>query len=137
MTNLIPLTEYARNLGKSPDNARQLANRGAFKTAKKVGRDWMVNPSEKWPDRRLKSKDVFTKEGAEALTAEERRFYLKVEQAKEYSGWRNYPSTCSAIFENIPEEWWNKYTAKQIGEIAALLKAVYDKGVQYGRDQAE
>ena len=137
MTNLIPLAEYARNLGKNPDNARQLANRGAFKTAQKIGRDWMVDPAEKWPDRRLKSKDVFTREGAKALTAEERRFYLKVEQAKEYSGWRNYPSTCSAIFENIPEEWWSKYTAKQIGEIAALLKVVYDKGVQYGRDHAE
>lgn len=52
----------------------------------------------------------------------------KLKKAMEYSGWRRYPSTCEAIFANIPADWYDRYTAKQLGEIAALLKTVYDKG---------
>ncbi|MEG2421248.1 MAG: hypothetical protein RSB55_06830 [Oscillospiraceae bacterium] len=77
---------------------------------------------------KLKMKDVFTKEGYKNLTPAERRHYLKVEQAQASSGLRNYPSTCSAVFANIPDEWWDKYTAEHIGEVAALLKKVYDDG---------
>lgn len=76
----------------------------------------------------LKMSDVFTKEGYNALTAAERRFYLKVEQAKEYSGLRNYPSTCSAVFDKIPSEYWHKYSAKEIGEFAKLLYEAYSDG---------
>lgn len=76
----------------------------------------------------LRAKDVFDKMAYRDLTAEERRQILKWEQAKEYSGWRRYPSTCAAIFSNIPEDWFDRYTAKELGEIAALLKTVYDKG---------
>lgn len=54
--------------------------------------------------------------------------YSKLKKAMEYSGWRRYPSTCEAIFANIPADWYDRYTAKQLGEIAALLKTVYDKG---------
>ena len=36
-----------------------------------------------------------------------------------------------------PAEWIDKYTAQQLGEIAALLKSAYDDGVQYGRNHAE
>ncbi len=136
MENLIPLAQYAKELGKSPANARQMIARGSLKTAVKVGRDWMIDPSEPWPDRRLKAKDVFTAE-AKGLPAAERRAMLKLEQAKEYSGWRAYPDTCSAIFDNIPDDMFDRYTARQLGEIAALLKQVYDKGVQYGREHGE
>lgn len=52
---LIPLKEYAERLGKNPANARQLAGRGSFKTVQKMGRDWMIDDSEPWPDRRVKS----------------------------------------------------------------------------------
>lgn len=52
---LIPLKEYAEKLGKNPDNARQLAWRGSFQTAQKIGRDWFVEDIEPWPDRRVKS----------------------------------------------------------------------------------
>lgn len=54
--------------------------------------------------------------------------YSKLKKAMEYSGWSIYPSTCEAIFDNIPADWFDRYTAKQLGEIAALLKVVYDKG---------
>lgn len=52
---LIPLKEYARRLGKNPDNARHLCQRGSLQTACKIGRDWLVDENEPWPDRRIKS----------------------------------------------------------------------------------
>lgn len=85
----------------------------------------------------LRAKDVFDKMAYRDLTAEERRQILKWEQAKEYSGWRRYPSTCEAIFANIPADWYDRYTAKQLGEIAALLKVVYDKGRYDEKEKAK
>ena len=76
----------------------------------------------------LKMRDVMSVEAYEGLTPAERRRLLKVEQAKEYSGWRRYPSTCEAVFDRIPPEWWDKYSAQHIGEVAALLEAAYDDG---------
>lgn len=52
--SLIPLAEYARRLGKDPANARQMAARGSFETAQKLGRDWVIDSEEPWPDRRRK-----------------------------------------------------------------------------------
>lgn len=77
---------------------------------------------------KLTMKDIFTREAYESLTAEERRFYLKVEQAKEYSGLRKFPDTCAAVFARIPEEWWSKYSAQHIGETARLLYEAYSDG---------
>lgn len=78
--------------------------------------------------KKLKMSDVFTKEAYNAMTAAERRFHLKVEQAKEYSGLRNFSSTCSAVFARIPPEYWDKYTAREIGEFAKLLYNAYSDG---------
>ncbi len=78
--------------------------------------------------KKLKMKDVFTAEGYKALTAEERRRILKYEQAKEYSGLRCYPDTCAAVFERIPDEWLDIYSAKHIGEVAKLLYDAYGDG---------
>lgn len=52
---LIPLKEYAARHGKNPDSARHLAQRGSLQTACKIGRDWLVDENEPWPDRRIKS----------------------------------------------------------------------------------
>ena len=76
----------------------------------------------------LKMRDIMTAEAYEGLTPAERRKLLKMEQAKEYSGLRRYPSTCSAVFERIPSEWWDKYSVQHIGEVAALIKTAYDDG---------
>ena len=81
----------------------------------------------------LRMRDVMTKEAYEGLTTQERRALLKVEQAKEYSGWRGYPDTCRKLIERIPEDWWGKYSAQHIGEVMALLKAAYDDGVDSHR----
>ena len=52
---LISLVEYANNLGKDPCNARRMAAAGRFATARKIGRNWVIEDSEPWPDRRRKS----------------------------------------------------------------------------------
>ena len=53
----ITLKEYAARLGKKHDTVRQQANRGAFQTAERIGRDWFIDPNEPYPDRRVKSGD--------------------------------------------------------------------------------
>lgn len=54
MGSLIPLKEWAIMNGIAPDNARQRANRGTLKTAKKVGRDWVIDRNEEPVIRRNK-----------------------------------------------------------------------------------
>ena len=52
---LISLTEYAKKNGKSPVTARKKAQRGLFKTAKKIGRNWVIEENEPWVDNRIES----------------------------------------------------------------------------------
>ena len=52
---LISLVEYAERNGKAPANARQMAARGSFQTARKIGRNWVIDSEESWPDRRVKT----------------------------------------------------------------------------------
>ena len=52
---LISLTEYAKSHGKSPATVRQMALRGGFKTAQKIGRDWLIDDQEPYPDHRVKT----------------------------------------------------------------------------------
>ena len=52
---LISLVEYAERNGKAPANARQMAARGSFQTARKIGRNWVIEDTEPWPDRRVKT----------------------------------------------------------------------------------
>ena len=52
---LISLVEYAVRNGRNPATARQMAARGGFQTARKIGRNWIVDEDEPWPDRRIKS----------------------------------------------------------------------------------
>ena len=48
----ITLAEYTRRNGRRQDVARHMASRGGFMTAQKLGRDWIINEAEPWPDRR-------------------------------------------------------------------------------------
>lgn len=52
---LISLAEYAKMHGRNPATARQMALRGGFRTARKVGRDWMIDSEEPYPDKRRKN----------------------------------------------------------------------------------
>lgn len=57
----ISLKEYAAKHGKAPVSVRQKAQRGGFKTAEKIGRDWLIDPDEPYecakPGRRSKNND--------------------------------------------------------------------------------
>ena len=52
---LISLAEYAAQHGKAAISARKLAQRGRFETAQKIGRNWVIDDAEPWPDSRVKS----------------------------------------------------------------------------------
>lgn len=52
---LVSLADYARIHGRDPATARQRAGRGAFKTAVKIGRDWLIDDGEPWNDGRVRS----------------------------------------------------------------------------------
>ena len=57
MGKLIPLTEWAKLHGITPDTARQRALRGAFETAQKLGRDWVIDEEEQLIDHRRRTED--------------------------------------------------------------------------------
>lgn len=52
---LISLVEYAERHGKCQESARKMAQRGGFETARKIGRNWVIDSEEPWPDRRVKT----------------------------------------------------------------------------------
>ncbi len=47
---LISLVEYASMHGKTSAGVRQLALRGRFKTAVKIGRNWLIRKDEPYPE---------------------------------------------------------------------------------------
>ena len=52
---LISLAAYAKMHGRSHISARQMAQRGGFTTAQKIGRNWVIDDGEPYPDHRIKS----------------------------------------------------------------------------------
>ena len=52
---LISLAEYAEKHGKDPSSVRRMALRDGFKTARKIGRNWVIDANEPYPDRRIRS----------------------------------------------------------------------------------
>ena len=47
------------NMRRDPSTCRQMAIRGGFQTARKIGRNWVIDDSEIYPDHRKKeSKNV-------------------------------------------------------------------------------
>ena len=52
---LISLLEYAKIHKKSQVSVRQKAARGGFKTAVKIGRNWVIDEDEPYTDNRVKS----------------------------------------------------------------------------------
>ena len=64
----ITLKEYAGRHGKAPVSVRQLAQRGGFRTAHKIGRDWVVDEHEPYPDdRRVKPSEAIRREAIAGL----------------------------------------------------------------------
>lgn len=52
---LISLAEYALKHNRNPDTIRQKCARGGFKTARKIGRNWVIDSEEPMTDLRFKS----------------------------------------------------------------------------------
>lgn len=57
MNGYITLTEWAERHGIDPATARQRALRGAFETAEKMGRIWIIKENEELIDHRRKGGD--------------------------------------------------------------------------------
>ena len=51
---LISLVEYAKIHGRDPATVRQMALRGGFQTARKIGSKWVIEDYEEYPDHRKK-----------------------------------------------------------------------------------
>jgi hypothetical protein len=52
---LISLSKYAAAHGKAAISVQQKARRGGFETARKIGRNWVIDSDEPYSDRRIKS----------------------------------------------------------------------------------
>ena len=52
---MISIKEYAERNGMKHDNVRHKCQRGSYKTAVKLGRDWLIDENEPDVDRRVKS----------------------------------------------------------------------------------
>jgi len=55
---LISLAEYAKMHSITNSTARQRAARGVFKTAKKIGRNWIIEKNEPYIDHRIKKREA-------------------------------------------------------------------------------
>lgn len=64
---LISLVEYAARHDRTACAARRMAMRGSFKTARKIGRNWVIEDTEPWPDRRVKSGKYIKKKEDDVL----------------------------------------------------------------------
>lgn len=127
----ISLASYARQHGRTPASARQMAARGGFRTARKEGRDWLIDDREPYPDRRRRMRETVTVEGMTATTADERKAMLRVEQARQYSHIGKYGATFSANWERIPQGLVDTLTPEQLGWIVDLLHDAYRDGQQH------
>lgn len=125
---MIPITQYAAMHGKAEVTARQMARRGGLRTARKQGRDWMVDSEEPYPDRRRRMREALTREGMEGLDAQERRHELRIAQAKQYSRVGEFHSTFEANWDRIPTELADQLTPEQLGWIVDLLADAYTDG---------
>ena len=52
---LITIKEYAERNGLLHDNVRHKCQRGSYKTAQKIGRDWLIDENEPDQDRRVRT----------------------------------------------------------------------------------
>ena len=60
---LISLAEYGRLNGIDPATVRQRVNRGAYRTARKIGRNWVIDKNEPHVDPRFKPEKEAQREG--------------------------------------------------------------------------
>ena len=124
---MIPLTQYAAMHGKAEVTARQMARRGGLRTARKLGRDWMVDSQEPYPDRRRRMSEAPTK----GMDAQQRRHELKITQAQQYSRAGEPDGAFAANSNRIPAELADQLTPEQLGRIVDLLADAYTDGQRH------
>ena len=128
---MIPITQYAAMHGKAEVTARQMARRGGLRTARKQGRDWMVDSEEPYPDRRRRMGEALTREGRESLDADQRRHELRIAQAKQYSRIGGFSDTFNVNLKRIPASLADLLTPEQLGWIVDLLYDAYTDGQRH------
>ena len=52
---MVPIAEYARQIGKATITVADKCRRGALPGAMKIGRDWFVPRDAEYPDYRIKT----------------------------------------------------------------------------------
>lgn len=124
---MITLTEYAARHGKAAVSVRQMAQRGGLRTARKEGRDWIVDSGEPYPDRRRRMAQALTAE-AKDLSPEERRRELRLEQIRQYSSIGAYGGTFAACLARIPAGLLDTLTPEQGGRVVDLVHDAYQAG---------
>ena len=125
---MIPLTQYAAMHGKAEVTARQMARRGGLRTARKLGRNWIVDSQEPYPDRRRRMSVAPTRE---ATDAQQRRHELKITQAQQYSRAGELDGAFAANRNRIPAELADQLTPEQLGRIVDLLADAYTDGQRH------
>ena len=55
LEDLIPIAQYAQQIGKATITVADKCRRGALPGAQKIGRDWFVPKDAPYPDFRIKS----------------------------------------------------------------------------------
>lgn len=128
---MIPITQYAAMHGKAEVTARQMARRGGLRTARKQGRDWIVDSEEPYPDRRRRMGEALTREGRESLDADQRRHELRIAQAKQYSRIGCFSDTFNINLKRIPAGLADLLTPEQLGWMVDLLYDAYTDGQRH------
>lgn len=132
-TGLIPLAQYALEHDRSDISVRQMAQRGGFRTARKIGRNWVIDRSEPYPDRRRRQSEIFDRDAREELDADERRGMLKRENARRSAECGQYHDTFDASWERLTPGLVESCTPEQLGQIVDLLHDAYHDGVESQR----
>lgn len=132
----ITLKEYAKRHGRAPVSVRQLAQRGGFRTAHKIGRDWVVDEHEPYPDdRRYRPSDVIDHDLIGELTGMEQDSLTRGELVRRLSKWGDNTLTFARLWDRLTPSLIETCTPEQLAQIIDLVGKAYDDGVTAGRDE--
>lgn len=135
---MVPIREYAKSHGKAGGTVRQMAQRGGLRTARKIGRDWLVDADEPYPDRRKHVKEAFNPmawekdgNGETPFSEDELQGMLKTVQARQYSRIGTFSEMFSRNWEHMPVQLRKELTPEQLGWTVDLLADSYHAGQQH------
>lgn len=142
--SIITIKEYANKHGKAEVSVRQMAQRGGLRTARKTGRDWLVDANEPYPDRRKRVKEAFNpiawqedENGETPFSEDELQGMLKTVQARQYSRIGTFNETFSRNWEHMPVQLRKELTPEQLGWAVDLLADSYHEGQAHPQDRSQ